>query len=39
MIYELLSSLNEDIGEKKSGTVMLKPVFLITNYSCDIKHG
>ncbi len=29
MIYELLSALNADIGENKSGTVMVEVAFLI----------
>ena len=36
-IYELLSALNADIGENKCGTVMVKLVFLITNFSCSIN--
>ncbi len=37
MIYELLSALKADIGEDICGTVITKLLFLITNYSCDIK--
>lgn len=37
MIDELLSALNADTDENKRGAVMLKPVFFITNYSCNIK--
>ena len=35
----MLSALNADAdkGEIKCGTVMVKRVFLITNYSCNIK--
>ncbi len=33
----LLSAINADTGENKCGTVMLKPVFFITNHSCNIK--
>ncbi|MHC4270341.1 MAG: hypothetical protein ACYSTS_18040 [Planctomycetota bacterium] len=36
-IYDLVSALNEDIGENECGTVMIKLVCLITNYSCNIK--
>ena len=31
------SALNADIGDKKCGTVMIKLVFFITNYSYDSK--
>ncbi len=31
MIYDLLAALNADKGEKSDGTVMVTPVFLITN--------
>ena len=37
LIDVLLSALNADIGDNKCGTVMIKPVFFITNYSYDIK--
>ncbi len=31
MIHDLLSVLDADRGENSGGTVMIKPVFLITN--------
>ena len=37
LIYVLLTALNADIGDDKCGTVMIKLVFFITNYSYDIK--
>ncbi len=39
MIYDLLSALNADIGEKKYGTVMVKVAFLITNTPMTLKCG
>ena len=39
LIYVLLSALKADIGENECGTVMIKLVFFITNYSMTLKCG
>ncbi len=38
-IYGFLSALNADIDENKCGTVMAKPVFLITNTPMTLIVG
>ncbi len=35
-VYDLLSALSADKGENENSPVIVKLVFLITNYSCGI---
>lgn len=37
MIDDMPSEPNADLGENKCDTVIVKLLFIITNYSCDIE--